>query len=114
MELPIWTPAQLGDQIHVRPSTLARWRSQGTGPRAIRLARHVFYLTQDVVDWLEMLPKAEGSPGNSVRFGANRRYPGSVARPGIPPTLPGPSTCTHPYDSRTTAGTCRMCNQTIQ
>lgn len=73
MELPIWTPDELGEALHVRPSTLTKWRRSGEGPRAIRVARRIFYLTHDVIDWLEMLPKAEGSPGKGSNFGPNRR-----------------------------------------
>lgn len=71
MQLPIWTPEQLGQAILIRPSTLTKWRRLGKGPRAIRIAKHVFYLTRDIEDWLELLPKAEGSPGNAARFGVN-------------------------------------------
>jgi hypothetical protein len=34
-------------------STLARWRRNGTGPRATRFARNVFYRKLDLYIWLE-------------------------------------------------------------
>ncbi|MGO9780044.1 MAG: helix-turn-helix transcriptional regulator [Streptosporangiaceae bacterium] len=46
------TPEQVSEYLQDIPlKTLARWRSIGTGPRFIRVGRHVRYDWDDVRAW---------------------------------------------------------------
>jgi hypothetical protein len=42
----------VSDLLHVPVRTLAHWRSQRTGPLAIRVGVHVRYLVADLDSWL--------------------------------------------------------------
>lgn len=46
------TSAQLAHRFHVSVETVRWWRKQRTGPRAIKLGRHVRYRESDVQVWL--------------------------------------------------------------
>lgn len=46
------TPAQLADYLSVPGGTIYAWNSRGTGPRRIRVGRHVRYRRVDVDAWL--------------------------------------------------------------
>jgi predicted DNA-binding transcriptional regulator AlpA len=37
------------------PSTVRHWRNKRTGPRAVKLHRHVLYKRADVEDWIQTL-----------------------------------------------------------
>ena len=39
--------------IGVKPTTLPAWRSQGRGPRYIKVGRSCFYLEADIDRWLD-------------------------------------------------------------
>jgi len=39
--------------LGVKPTTLAAWRSQGRGPRYIKIGRSCFYLERDLDSWIE-------------------------------------------------------------
>lgn len=45
-------PAELAAELGVAVSTLAGWRSKGTGPRHVLIAGRVHYLRTDVEQWL--------------------------------------------------------------
>lgn len=48
------TTAQVAKALHVAPSTLCRWRSQGLGPRVFWVAEaSPRYREADVLAWLE-------------------------------------------------------------
>lgn len=46
------TTAQLAQQLSVSVETVRWWRKRGSGPRAIKLGRHVRYRDSDVQVWL--------------------------------------------------------------
>lgn len=48
-------------------STLATWRSQGKGPSYAKLGKSVFYMVDDVADWIienTINPEAKPAPAN--------------------------------------------------
>lgn len=47
------TEAELAELLKVSVGTIRRWRSEGTGPPALRLGRGVRYRRADVDAWLE-------------------------------------------------------------
>jgi predicted DNA-binding transcriptional regulator AlpA len=48
-----WTPEEVAHFLVVPISTLYRWRTYGTGPKAARVGKHLRYLPSDVLAWLE-------------------------------------------------------------
>jgi predicted DNA-binding transcriptional regulator AlpA len=40
------------ERCHVKPQTLAQWRSEGRGPRYLKIGRRVFYREQDIREFL--------------------------------------------------------------
>lgn len=52
-EVPEWfTTAELAAWLQVPPETVYKWRYTGSGPRGVRLGRHVRYRRTDVEAWL--------------------------------------------------------------
>lgn len=49
--LKMLSPHDLAERLGVPLATLARWRSQGTGPRYLKVGRHVRYRIADVEKW---------------------------------------------------------------
>lgn len=47
------SPQQLADYVGVPVATVYRWRYEGTGPRGIKVGKHVRYRRRDVEAWLE-------------------------------------------------------------
>jgi len=47
------TIEQLADVLQIPKQTLYRWRSEGSGPRGMRVGRHVRYRRTDVEAWLD-------------------------------------------------------------
>jgi excisionase family DNA binding protein len=45
------TPAEAADLLKLHPQTLARWRTDGTGPRFIKFGRHIRYAKKDLAAW---------------------------------------------------------------
>ena len=54
MEVKLWTPEDLSDYLVVPVNTLYQWNYKGSGPRPIRVGRHVRYREADVQAWLEL------------------------------------------------------------
>lgn len=48
----------LADWLDVPVWTIRKWRAQGTGPKGIRVGRHVRWRPEDVRAWLDELAKA--------------------------------------------------------
>jgi excisionase family DNA binding protein len=46
------SPQQLADYLAVPVATVYRWRHESTGPRGIRVGKHVRYRRRDVEEWL--------------------------------------------------------------
>jgi predicted DNA-binding transcriptional regulator AlpA len=49
--LTLWSATELADILGVPVSTVNLWRTQGTGPKFIRVGKHVRYAFDDVVAW---------------------------------------------------------------
>lgn len=47
------SPQQLADYLGVPVATVYRRRYESTGPRGIKVGKHVRYRRRDVEDWLE-------------------------------------------------------------
>jgi predicted DNA-binding transcriptional regulator AlpA len=47
------TQEQAAAVLGVKPTTLASWRSQGRGPRYIKIGRSCFYLERDIESWID-------------------------------------------------------------
>lgn len=45
-------PAEAARVLQQKKTTLATWRSQGKGPRYLKVGRHPFYLRHDLRAWL--------------------------------------------------------------
>ena len=54
MPEPLATPEEVSDFLRDIPvKTLAKWRSEGTGPKYTKVGRHVRYDWADVREWLK-------------------------------------------------------------
>lgn len=53
------TIEELSDYLLVPVATLRRWRYERTGPRAVKLGRHVRYRRADVEKWLDQAERAQ-------------------------------------------------------
>jgi excisionase family DNA binding protein len=51
--IEVLTPDELAAHLKMSKRTLAKWRTNGRGPRYIRLGHGVRYREQDVAAWLE-------------------------------------------------------------
>lgn len=49
---PLMSPTELADYLKVPVKTVYRWRSEATGPRGVRVGKHVRYRQADVDTWL--------------------------------------------------------------
>lgn len=47
------TDKQVGDIVHMKPSSLAQMRYKGTGPKFVKLGSRVLYRREDVVAWID-------------------------------------------------------------
>lgn len=45
--------AELATRLGVSVETVRWWRKQGTGPRAVKVGRRVFYSEHDVRQWID-------------------------------------------------------------
>jgi excisionase family DNA binding protein len=53
MTTSLWSPAELAAHLNVPIKTIYVWRTNGTGPRGIRVGKHVRYRQADVDAWLD-------------------------------------------------------------
>ena len=53
MSEPMLTPQQLAAFLTVPVATVYRWNSEGTGPRRVRVGKHVRFRRADVDAWIE-------------------------------------------------------------
>ncbi|WP_232241389.1 AlpA family transcriptional regulator [Kutzneria sp. 744] len=60
---PLWSPEDLASFLKLPEKTLTKWRSDGTGPRWLKIGKHVRYNPKEVRDWME-LRAARQSPPN--------------------------------------------------
>lgn len=54
----ILTPDETAGQLKIPKATLAFWRSQGKGPKFIKVGRHVRYTQEAVEEYLAKLANA--------------------------------------------------------
>lgn len=47
------TTQEAAQRIRSVPATMERWRSQGTGPRFVKIGGKVFYRDSDLDEWVE-------------------------------------------------------------
>ena len=47
------TTQDVADYLSTTPAALAQWRYRGTGPKFVKVGRHVRYRWEDVTDWLD-------------------------------------------------------------
>ena len=52
---PLWTVRDVSEFLRVPVQALYAWRSQGHGPPARRVGKHLRYRPDDVVRWLDEL-----------------------------------------------------------
>ena len=45
-------PGQAATILGVQPRTLARWRSEGSGPKYYKFGRQIRYLLPDLSEWI--------------------------------------------------------------
>ncbi len=50
---PMLTPQELAAFLAVPVATVYRWNSEGTGPRRVRVGKHVRFRRADVDSWIE-------------------------------------------------------------
>ncbi len=48
---PYWGPEQVSEFYGVPVGTLYQWRQKGTGPKAVRIGKHLRYRRSDVLAW---------------------------------------------------------------
>jgi len=49
----IWMVEETAEYLRIPKATLYQWRYNGTGPRSIKVGRHIRYRRADVDEWLE-------------------------------------------------------------
>jgi excisionase family DNA binding protein len=47
------SPDELADYLKVPVKTIYNWRSEGKGPRGLRIGRHVRFRASDIEAWLD-------------------------------------------------------------
>jgi excisionase family DNA binding protein len=62
----LMTLAEVAEMLGVPVATLYQWRYHGTGPRGIRVGRHVRYRAADVDAWLDDHASAKASDRRAV------------------------------------------------
>lgn len=65
-ERPLATMADLAAYLGIPEKTIRRWRHDGTGPRGLRLGKHVRFRWSDVDAWLEKQASENGGDGNAA------------------------------------------------
>ena len=51
----LWTVDELSEFVGVSVATLYHWRSEGKGPKAIKVGRYLRYAEGDIEEWLDLL-----------------------------------------------------------
>ncbi|MFP3712100.1 helix-turn-helix transcriptional regulator [Puerhibacterium sp. TATVAM-FAB25] len=60
---PLLSIETLADYVGVPVVTIDRWRTEGKGPRALRVGRHLKFALSDVQEWLATIRESEpGTP----------------------------------------------------
>lgn len=53
MERGLLSPEELAEYLGIPVATIYQWRHKGTGPRSMKVGRHVRYRHSDVDVWLD-------------------------------------------------------------
>ena len=53
MGTPLRTAQDVADYLQIPITTLYQWRTKGTGPRAVKVGRHIRFRQEDVDAWCE-------------------------------------------------------------
>ncbi len=48
----IFTTEELAEYLALKPQTLRLWRTQGTGPRFLKIQNRTKYREEDIEEWL--------------------------------------------------------------
>jgi excisionase family DNA binding protein len=59
----VLTPDEVADILKIPKSTLYSWRHHGSGPKAIRVGRHLRYRQRDLEKYLDDLEEHEATAG---------------------------------------------------
>ncbi|MFI9556140.1 helix-turn-helix transcriptional regulator [Nonomuraea endophytica] len=51
--MPLWSVDDVADFLGVPVATLYQWRHHSTGPRGHKIGRHLRYLPDDVMAWVQ-------------------------------------------------------------
>ena len=51
-ELVLINEKEVADMLCVTQRSLQRWRANGSGPKYVKMARHIRYLREDIYEWL--------------------------------------------------------------
>ena len=49
----VYTVDELAEYLSMNPQTLSNWRTQGYGPKFVKVGRNVRYREGDINDWME-------------------------------------------------------------
>ncbi len=58
---------EVADYLSIPVGTLYQWRYKGTGPRGLRVGRHVRYRRSEVEAWLDRVTDPLQPPPSNVR-----------------------------------------------
>jgi predicted DNA-binding transcriptional regulator AlpA len=50
---PLLDEKQVAEYFRLKPATLCKWRSEGGGPKYVRLGRLIRYKANDLKEWLQ-------------------------------------------------------------
>lgn len=104
-----YTTQQLAEQLHVRPTTLATWRTQGKGPRPIRVGKRLIYPSWAVREWMDSQPDTAYQRGNRLAVPPKRPVSGT----GVPRNGAQIASCAEPGASFTQY-VCHACPRTVE
>lgn len=63
--MPAVKVAQAAEYLSLSANTLNKWRTQGRGPRFVKLGRSVCYRREDLEAWLQQQSRGSTSEYNS-------------------------------------------------
>ena len=56
----LFSPAELSEFLQIPEETLSKWRYRRTGPKFMRMGKHVRYRMSDVRTWMDSIRDAQG------------------------------------------------------
>ena len=64
---PLMSTCELAEYLGVPVKTIYEWRTNGQGPCAVRVGRHLKFAVSDVHDWVAQ--HRESTPGHTSHLG---------------------------------------------